>query len=62
MTDQDTQGQSNDDETSGAAGKPSQAEGERNPGSSQDMDDSAGGKPSQAEGDRETIDAELNES
>lgn len=51
-----------DDETEGAAGKPSQAEGERNQGSQDEQTEMPGGKPSQAEGDRETIEEELNES
>jgi len=61
MTHHDTHGH-DDDQTEGAPGKPSQAEGERNPGSQGDQTQSPGGKPSQAEGERETVEEDLNQS
>jgi hypothetical protein len=51
-----------DDQTTTPAGKPSQAEGERNPGAQQSQTESPEGKPSQAEGDRETIEETLRDS
>ncbi len=50
-------------ETQQPAGKPSQAEGERDPGStgSPSPSQSPAGKPSQAEGDRETVEEQLGE-
>jgi hypothetical protein len=50
------------DETQVPGGKPSQAEGERDPGSTGQSEQPAPGKPSQAEGDRETIEEKLGES
>lgn len=50
--------------TNTPAGKPSQAEGEREPGEesrSRSQTESPAGKPSQAEGDRETVEQDLNE-
>ena len=61
MTHHDTHGH-DDDQTEGAPGKPSQAEGERNPGAQNDQTQSPGGKPSQAEGERETVEEDLNRS
>ncbi|HEX6289620.1 MAG TPA: hypothetical protein VFZ66_10545 [Herpetosiphonaceae bacterium] len=47
------------EETRAPAGKPSQAEGERDPGAKQEQTETPGGKPSQAEGDRETVEQTL---
>ncbi len=56
MTDRNTKQR----EDQAPAGKPSQAEGERNPGATRhDSQEGAAGKPSQAEGDRATIDEKL---
>lgn len=51
------------EETREPAGKPSQAEGERDPGAtgSQSPSQSPAGKPSQAEGERETVEEDLGE-
>jgi hypothetical protein len=49
------------DTTRQPAGKPSQAEGERNPGQSDEQTQAPGGQPSQAEGDREMIEEKLGE-
>jgi hypothetical protein len=62
MTQQDRRGAQGDERTESPAGKPSQAEGERNAGAQSSQTESPAGKPSQAEGDRETIDEELNRS
>lgn len=53
-------------QTPNAAGKPSQAEGERDPGSSSgstttESSSSTSSKPSQAEGEREQIEEDLGE-
>lgn len=48
-------------ETQQPAGKPSQAEGERNPGDNQAQTQSPAGKPSQAEGSREQIEQDIEE-
>jgi hypothetical protein len=49
------------DQTETPGGKPSQAEGERDPGAQQSQTETPGGKPSQAEGDRETVEQSLDE-
>jgi hypothetical protein len=53
--------QTQHEQTQSPGGKPSQAEGERNPGRQQSQTESPSGQPSQAEGDRETIDQALEE-
>lgn len=50
-----------DHETHAPGGKPSQAEGERQPGSGGQSQVPPPGKPSQAEGERATIEADLDE-
>lgn len=58
-----TQSSADREDDSGAPGKPSQAEGERD-GAESTTDTTTevpAGKPSQAEGDRETVDQDLDE-
>jgi hypothetical protein len=62
MTQRDKHTQQGDDRTESPAGKPSQAEGERNQGLQARQTESPAGKPSQAEGDRETVDEALDRS